>query len=240
MSGNLSQDLSHRAQEQGRPATNLLPLVEEILPCPDLEQLLLEFSGDESLLVLDSARQSSTLGRFSYLMSTPLKRFQIQHAQFSVDPFAALRQIHEAHPVDSVPGLPPFQGGFAGLLSYELGRSWEQFARAPFDEFQLPDLAVGFYDWVIAWDHNQHRAWIVVQGFDQNLETQNLDRAARRLNFLKARINAAALNSHDRRSALSQSSFAHTDRLPLDQLAPVFPLADNEQILSNFSKPQFL
>lgn len=240
MSGNVSQDLSHLSQEQGRQAANRLPLVEEILPCPDLEQLFLEFSGDESLLVLESARQSSTLGRFSYLVSTPLKRFQIQQAQFSVDPFAAMRQIHAAHAVKSIPGLPPFQGGFAGLLSYELGRSWEHFPRASFDEFQLPDLAVGFYDWVIAWDHSQHRAWIIVQGFDQNLETQSLDQATQRLHSLKARINAAESNKQDRQTALSLSTFAQTDPLPLDQLAPVFPVEGNEQILSNFSKPQFL
>ncbi|QDT42306.1 Aminodeoxychorismate synthase component 1 [Gimesia alba] len=240
MSGNLSQDLSQLPQKQGKQAASALPLVEEILPCPDLEQLFLEFSGDEGLLVLDSARQTSTLGRFSYLMSTPLKRFQIQQVQFAVDPFEAIRQIHATHSVDSIPGLPPFQGGFAGLLSYELGRSWEQFARAPFDEFQLPDLAVGFYDWVIAWDHSQHRAWLIVQGFDQRLETQNADIASSRLNQIKARIDAAEFNRQDRLTALSQSRFAQMDQLPLDQLSPVFPLEGNEEILSNFSKPQFL
>lgn len=240
MSGNLSQDLSQLPQEQGRQAANPLPLVEEILPCPNLEQLFLEFSDDEDLLVLDSARQTSTLGRFSYLMSTPLKRFQIQQAQFRVDPFQEIRQIHAKHSVDSVPGLPPFQGGFAGLLSYELGQSWEQFDRAPFDEFQLPDLAVGFYDWVIAWDHSQHRAWLIVQGFDQRLETQSADIAASRLNQIKARIDAAAFNRQDRLTVLSQNPFTQADQLPLDQLSPVFPLEGNEKILSNFSKPQFL
>ena len=240
MSGNVSQDLSHQSQKQGRQSTSSLPLVEEILPCPDLEQLFLEFSGDEGLLVLDSARQTFSLGRFSYLMSTPLKRFQIQQAQFAVDPFEEMRQIHAAHEVDSIPGLPPFQGGFAGLLSYELGQSWEQFARAPFNEFQVPDLAVGFYDWVIAWDHSQQRAWLIVQGFDQNLETRNLDRASQRLNSLKARIDAVALNQQDRRASLSQNKYAQSNRLPLEQLSPVFPVEGNEEILSNFSKPQFL
>ena len=32
------------------------------------------------------------------------------------------------------------------------------------DEFRLPDLAVGFYDWVIAFDHTRQRAWLISTG----------------------------------------------------------------------------
>lgn len=240
MSGNVSQDLAHLPREQGRQTTSRLPLVEELFPCPDFEQLFLEFSGDAGLLVLDSARTSSTLGRFSYLMSSPLKRFQIQQAQFSVDPFQRMRQIQEQHSVESIPGLPPFQGGFAGLLSYELGRSWEQFPRAPYDKFQLPDLAVGFYDWVIAWDHSQQRAWLIVLGFDERLETQSADRAQERLNQIRSRIEGAAGQTQERRASLTESSFANSDCLTRDDLAAVFPVEGNDEILSNFSKPEFL
>jgi len=240
MSGNFPQDLSHLLPEQGRHVSSQLPLVEALTPCPELEQLLLEFACDDSLLVLDSARYAPTLGRFSYLMCNPLKRFQIQKSQFSTDPFESIRQIHTSHSVDSIPGLPPFQGGFAGLLSYELGQSWEQFARAPHDEFQLPDLAVGFYDWVIAWDHSQHRAWLIVQGFDQSLETQNINLAAQRLKTLKARIDSADFNRQTRLTSLALSTSTQTKKLQIDDLSPVFPLEGHAEILSNFSKTQFL
>lgn len=240
MSGNISQDFSHQSQEQGGHTTSQLPLVEELTPCPEIEQIFLEFAGDDSLLLLESARQTSSQGQFSYLMCNPLTRVQIQKAQFASDPFEPLREIHKRNFVESIPGLPPFQGGFAGLLSYELGQSWENFARATHNEFQLPDLAVGFYDWVIAWDHNQQRAWLIVQGFNESLQTQNIDIAAQRLNSLKTRIDSTKFNKQARLTVLNQSTFLQEKKLHLDQLSPVFPVERNEEILSNFSKTQFL
>lgn len=240
MSGNISQDFSHQFLEQGGQVTSQLPLVEELTPYPDVEQIFLEFAGDDSLLLLESARQTSSQGQFSYLMCNPLTRIQIQNTHYSADPFESFRDVYTQNFVESIPGLPPFQGGFAGLLSYELGQSWENFARASHDEFQLPDLAVGFYDWVIAWDHNQHRAWLIVQGFDQSLQTQDINLAAERLKSLKTRIDSSNFNQQDRLAALSQSAFLHANKLPLDQLSSVYPVERNEEILSNFSKTQFL
>ena len=52
-----------------------------------------------------------------------------------------------------VPDLPPFQGGAAGLFSYDLSRSLERIAKPRYDEFQVPAMAIGFYDVVIATDH---------------------------------------------------------------------------------------
>ncbi len=68
----------------------------------------------------------------------------------------------------AIVGLPPFQGGAAGLLSYDLARQLEPLPRPRFDEFSVPALAVGLYDVVVAWDHVADRAWIISQGFPQN------------------------------------------------------------------------
>ncbi|QDT89511.1 aminodeoxychorismate synthase component I [Gimesia algae] len=234
MSGNLSQDLS---QEQGSPIAEQLPLVEELIPCPDLEQLLIEFAGEDSLLVLDSARQSSSQGHFSYLMCNPLTRTQIQAAELGTDPFLPMREVQARHQIESVPGLPPFQGGFAGLLSYELGRCWEEFPRAPQDEFQLPDFAVGFYDWVIAWDHHQHRAWLIVQGFDESLNAQSYERAIQRCQSVKARTDSVLF---DRRGRIDQLPQWNTEPpLPLEALSSAFPLEGYPHIFSNFCKAEF-
>ncbi|WP_417390722.1 aminodeoxychorismate synthase component I [Gimesia sp.] len=234
MSGNLSQDLS---QEQGSPITNQLPLVEELIPCPDLEQLLLEFAGEESLLVLDSARQSSLQGHYSYLMCNPLTRTQIQTAELGSDPFALMREVQARHQVESIPGLPPFQGGFAGLLSYELGRCWEEFPRATQDEFQLPDFAVGFYDWVIAWDHHQHRAWLIVQGFEPSLNSQQYELATQRSQSVKARIDAVLF---DPSRKIDHRPLQNLEPpLPREALSSAFPLEGYPHIFSNFSKAEF-
>ncbi len=234
MSGKLSQDLS---QEQGSLSANQLPLVEELIPCPDLEQLLLEFAGEDNLLVLDSARQSSSQGHYSYLMCNPLTRTQIQTAELGTDPFVLMREVQARHRVESVPGLPPFQGGFAGLLSYELGRCWEDFPRAPQDEFQLPDFAVGFYDWVVAWDHQQQRAWLIVQGFDESLNSQSYERAAQRCQSVKARIDSVLFDRSSRSDPLPQ--WNTEPPLPLEALSSAVPLEGYPHIFSNFSKQQF-
>ncbi len=67
-----------------------------------------------------------------------------------------------------MPGLPPFQGGAAGLFGYDLCHHIERLPRPRRDEFQTPDLAVGFYDWVVAFDHAERRAWIVSTGLPES------------------------------------------------------------------------
>jgi len=238
MSGKVSQDLSHCSPEQGTGETSTFPLVEELTPCPALEHLLREFSGEAALLVLDSARNLGSLGRYSYLMCNPLKQFQIQRAQYGSDPFETIRPIHERLQTKSIPGLPPFQGGFAGLISYELGRCWERFPRAAHDEFELPDLAVGFYDWVIAWDHQQDRAWLIVHGFDSHLHAQNIDLASRRLNAIKQRIENLTFQE-PRQPSLASLPHQGSPR-ELSDLSPTYAVDELPGIYSNFTKAQFL
>ena len=64
-------------------------------------------------------------------------------------------------PAATIPDLPPFQGGLAGLFGYGLCHTLERIPRPRIDEFRTPDLAVGVYDWVISFDHRQEQAWIV-------------------------------------------------------------------------------
>src|SRR5262249_43057299 len=68
---------------------------------------------------------------------------------------------------ETVPGLPPFQGGVAGLFGYGLCHHIERLPRAGCDEFALPDLAAGCYDWVLAFDHRAPRAWLPATGLPE-------------------------------------------------------------------------
>ncbi|MEQ1890786.1 MAG: aminodeoxychorismate synthase component I, partial [Alphaproteobacteria bacterium] len=60
-------------------------------------------------------------------------------------------------------GLPPFQGGAAGYLGYEMGRYLENVPVPGADDMHLPDMAMGFYDQIIAFDGLDRRAWIIAQ-----------------------------------------------------------------------------
>ena len=80
------------------------------------------------------------------------------------DPFEVLRVTLSRYRSDTIPDLPPFQGGAAGYLAYDLNAQLEAVPLSPLDDLRLPDLCVGIYDWVIAWDHESGDAWLVSTG----------------------------------------------------------------------------
>ena len=165
-----------------------LPLVEELVPAPDVMAAVRAVSGWPHLLLLDSALQREPVGRFSFLMADPVETWTLGEAKFGDDPFVTLRPVLERWRCDSVPDLPPFQGGIAGLMGYELGRCWERVPASLHDEFQLPVLAAGLYDWVIAWDHRSHRVWLISNGWPENDDARRRERAAMRMRVVRERL----------------------------------------------------
>jgi para-aminobenzoate synthetase component 1 len=53
-----------------------------------------------------------------------------------------------------------------GWFGYDLGRRLEQLPALAADREQLPDMAVGLYDWAVVVDHRARRAWLVGRGRD--------------------------------------------------------------------------
>ncbi|MGB4057794.1 MAG: aminodeoxychorismate synthase component I, partial [Alphaproteobacteria bacterium] len=68
---------------------------------------------------------------------------------------------------ETIPGLPPFQGGIAGLFGYDLARGLETLPEKSLRNPMMPDMALGLYDRLIAFDHIKKKAWIVVQASDK-------------------------------------------------------------------------
>jgi para-aminobenzoate synthetase component I len=134
------------------------------------------------LLFLDSARKSS-LGRYSYVTADPFAWLTCAGADVErARPLQDLQMRLRGSTLPTVPGLPPFQGGAAGLFGYELGHEIERLPWAPVAEFQTPALAVGLYDWVLSFDHLDGRAWLIATGLP---ETSGRGRAARGLRRLE-------------------------------------------------------
>ena len=158
-----------------------LPLVHELEFPPSVEDALCALADKANVILFDSALTRSPLGRYSFLAADPFQLVEIPSAQFSDDPFVEARSVLQEFPVSTVDGLPPFQGGAAGIASYELGRCWERLPVATIDEFQLPALTIGIYDWVLAWDHQQYRCWLISHGFPEKNEPAREDRARNRL-----------------------------------------------------------
>lgn len=165
------------------------PLVEELHPTPDPWDVAQRLAGLSHLLFLDSALAHATLGRYSFITADPFQWIRARANRVvssgrklrPADPFAVLTESLARFPIEPHPDLPPFQGGAAGLFGYDLCHHIERLPRPRFDEFQTPDLAVGLYDWVIAFDHRADRAWIFSTGLPETDRQRRRKRARARL-----------------------------------------------------------
>lgn len=135
---------------------------------------------------LDTADTRHPAGRYSFIMHDPFETLTLKNPHDN--PFAQLKTKLaqwqedwaglEAHWPDS----PPFKGGAAGLFGYDLVQSLEKLPPhlPPYavDDTRLPDMAVGFYDLVLGFDHQTHRCFVFSTGFpaDGAAERSNLAR----------------------------------------------------------------
>ena len=98
-------------------------------------------------------------------------------------------------------GLPPFQGGAAGYLAYDWGRVLERLPAPRHEDLALPDVVFGMYDWVLAWDHEQSRAWLISTGLpetDRRRARAGRPRGRPSVTAAQARPAAARLGRRDR------------------------------------------
>ena len=140
------------------------PLVSELSPAPDPVETAERFLGQPHLLFLDSASDPARLGRYSFLMAAPVALVRTRGRGPGANGLDQIRGVLSAYRTDPVPGLPPFQGGAAGYIAYDFGAVLERLPAPRYDDLGLPDLVFGLYDWVIAWDHQADRAWVISTG----------------------------------------------------------------------------
>lgn len=81
------------------------------------------------------------------------------------DPFALLEEQLTACGLHAEisPDLP-FLGGALGLFGYDLGRRVEDLPQIAIRDIELPDMAVGIYDWALIADHHLQRLTLICHG----------------------------------------------------------------------------
>jgi para-aminobenzoate synthetase component 1 len=225
------------------------PVLVEELPVPshswataawDVAQKL---AGLPHLLFLDSA-QNSPLSRYSFVTADPFAWISSKgNRVFSGDqvlltwgdPFDVVEEKLREFPTVTLPGLPPFQGGAAGLFGYDLCQHLERLPRPAFDDFAVPDLAVGLYDWVASFDHKTQRAWLIATGYPEQDLHKRRRRARQRLEEVKRLLAQPTPTLH------------WTQPAPAPLVSPHFPvdglnrhLTGPTQIFSNFSSELYL
>jgi para-aminobenzoate synthetase component 1 len=151
--------------------------------------------------------------------------------QPSPNAFERLAERLRPFAVETRPDLPPFQGGAAGYFGYELARQLERIGTARFDEFKVPHMVVGLYDVVIAFDHVEHRAWIVSQGLPEMDPRRRYERARRRLESVKEKL----ANRRDQ-----PGGSLVIDTIPPSELSPQYDVPNVAGLTSDFSRSQYL
>jgi para-aminobenzoate synthetase component 1 len=173
------------------------------------------------------------LGRYSFLAADPVavvrsrgttvERIDCVSGSRQAVPGDALGAIRdELAPFAAEPlaGLPPFQAGAAGYVAYDWGRVLERLPSPRYDDLLLDDVVLGIYDWVIAWDHADSRAWLISTGMPETSSAARARRAERRAAEVTRRLREGT--SDDRRPA---GEIPPLDR-PVAERAPSFPVED--------------
>ncbi len=151
-------------------------------------------------VLLDSARPGDSLGRWSYVAADPYLlltskdgRITLGERTFTGDPFAVLQRGLAHYRRAHDPDLPvPFQTGAIGWLGYDLAHHLERLPHPPTDDLAFPDLMLGFYDTVVAFDLHRRRAWALSSGCPETSPEAALHRRRLRLTELLGRLDAAA------------------------------------------------
>lgn len=130
-------------------------------------------------LYLDSNRPAHPLSRYSYICWHPFEIIESKDGHvrvsnrdnsftYAADPFHVVRERLSlwGEDVKARKDLPPFQGGAAGYFGYDLARGLETLpSRA--QPHRQPDMCIGLYDKIIAYDHAQNRAYLIIHAEDE-------------------------------------------------------------------------
>jgi para-aminobenzoate synthetase component 1 len=149
---------------------SLEPRVEPWMACSP-EQAATRLRGRPGLVWLDSALRHEETGRWSILASDPRWTVTAYAGDVVVDGVCGPRRLQggaltsfaalvETEPRIHAPQGLPFAGGAIGYLGFELGREVERLPANTTDDTGVPELAFGWYDAALVWDHAEERGWL--------------------------------------------------------------------------------
>ena len=210
---------------------NLVPVYETFtadLLTPVGAHLRLARTAKYSFL-LESIEGGETIARYTFTGANPQEIFRARgrvctvesagrRMQFDDDPIQQLRRLTARyHPV-RVPGLPPLIAGAIGYFAYDMVRLIERIPASGTDDLGLDDCVMMFYLGLVAFDHVQHRVWVIRNVFTEGKGS------------LRAKYDAAV------------REIRRTRRILEGPLAPQrrSPRAGPLHIRSNFTKRQYL
>jgi para-aminobenzoate synthetase component 1 len=177
-----------------------IPFIDPLRVCAAMGDL-------PGLVFLDSARADRRLGRWSYVAADPFivltskdGRIRLttmpregegsdpEERSFTGDPFTVLQRLLRACPLQTDPDLPPFQTGAVGWLGYDLAHHLERLPSPETDDLRFPDMMLGFYDAIAAFDVIEGRAWLMSSGLPEIAPEARMHRRRARLEMLEKQV----------------------------------------------------
>ncbi len=135
----------------------------------DPVRLFRAFADDPMAALLHSAAQDGARGRYSYIAANLSGSSSRTPTACGWTARRWRRSVHRsgcaARRLSGTRGACalPFAGGAVGFLGYELGRHVERLP-PPKPGLPIPDMVMGLYDWVIAFDHAARAAVLISTG----------------------------------------------------------------------------
>lgn len=188
--------------------------VQELSPAPAPTDVCAALEGLPYRIFFDSAGPPEKYARYSFVAADPdrviiskqgqaritSRNGEVEHSD--LNPLLVLRTFLKDSVTARDESLPPFQGGAAGYIGYEFGSALEG-VTAPADDLEIPDLCIGIYDTVFAWDHAAGKAWLI----SESLDRQALFLAAIQSSAHSGNPSAAAPNRRSISSSLSRDEY---------------------------------
>ncbi len=163
------------------------PLMREVRLSASLADLYGSYAAEPYSIFLDSARNAYGMGRFSFVMRQPFLRLRYKGGRgcwiwadgrienFTGPLWPELKQRVAAYPV--FPMQIPFVGGAVGYFAYDLAYEQESLPGVSADDRELADCSLGFYDSVVAYDHETEQCFILASGWPEKTEALRKQRA---------------------------------------------------------------
>ena len=146
-------------------------LADHLTPVLAFRKLLSE--GEQGFL-LESIVGMERIARYTFLGVRPRmtlralgRRVELVYADGRTetfetpDPLAKLGELLARHKAVHHGKLPRFTGGAVGYVGYDVVRHYEPLPHCPKDDRGLPDMAFGFYDTMLIFDHVQKTVQVV-------------------------------------------------------------------------------
>ncbi len=187
-------------------------------------------------LLLESTLRHPELGRYSFVSADPLRSWigriprKAGATAISYPGWAEWVDALRQYPLHHHPDLPPFQGGLAGWIGYEMAHSLEAIPFPAWDDARLPDYCLGLYDWVIGFDHVQNRQWLIATGWPETDPLAREKRAWERIEQVQQWI----------RESPQSRPYPQRSKPARGPAYPSYPIPHAPSLTSNFSREKYL